>query len=84
MSDSKNKAEKIIERLESMTDRGFKRTFGALKRKEFGAIVQDVADIIDGKEPAPYVVKEPKAKPEAAKPPEAPPKVKPATEKPKA
>jgi hypothetical protein len=69
MSESKNKAEKIVTYLESMTDRGFKRTFGALKRKEFGAIVTGLEAIIDGKEAEPYVVKvkEPKVKSEADK-----------------
>jgi hypothetical protein len=65
MSNSKATAEKIVERLESMTDRGFKRTFGGLKRKEFAAIVSDLADIIDGKELPAYVVPEKKPKAEA-------------------
>lgn len=61
MSESKNKAEKCIAYLESQTDRGFGRTLGSLKRKQFAEIVQAFTDIIDGKDPAVYT---PKAKPE--------------------
>lgn len=53
MSDSKNKADKIMSYLESNSHpgHGFHRIFGSMKRKESNAIRDGIADLIEGKEP---------------------------------
>lgn len=70
MSDSKNKADKIMAYLESNSHpgHGFHRIFGSMKRKESNEIRDGIALLIDGTEPATPVLKPlPVVKADAAK-----------------
>jgi hypothetical protein len=71
MSESKNKADKVVAYLESNSHpgHGFHRIFGSMKRKELNAIRDGIADLIDGKEPPAVELKPlPVVKPADAKP----------------